>query len=214
MACHYILWGCARIIFPICNTNIYSTMESTPTTKSACSTFRKLFGPEIGLIQILSAFHPPISLGQFLEEKSLYTTIKIRKQMLIFLLRNNYIVQLHKFPFIISPDSKSDRFNNPVSEVELNILSNRIKTQIRQFKQADESIRSALLRISVDTITAGISEADYFWFLSTFISFYPFLNGEYHLEAIMCHKQLDRSAVIRILDLFSDIIVVLISQAE
>jgi hypothetical protein len=189
-------------------------MESTPTTKAACSAFRKLYGPDVGLGSILSAFHPPISLGQFLEEKSVYSTIKIKKQMLIFLLRNNYIVQLHKFPFLMPPDSKAERFQKPVSEVDLNFLSNRIKTQIRQFKQTDESIRNALLRISVDIITAGISEADYFWFLSTFISFYSFLNGEYHIEAIMCHKQLDRSAVIRILDLFSDIIVVLISQVQ
>lgn len=68
--------------------------------------------------------------------------------------------------------------------------------------------------ISVDTISAGMTEADYFWFLSTFISLYPFLDGTYHIESIMCHKQLDRSAVVRILDLFADIIVVLVSQAH
>lgn len=189
-------------------------MESTPTTKASCTAFRRIFGPEIGLGGILSSFHPPITLGQFLEEKSLYSTIKIRKQMLIFLLRNNYLTQLHKFLFLISPDSKAKRFCNPLTDVELNKLSNRIKTQIRQFKQVEEPIRSALLRISLDTIEAGMSEPDYFWFLSTFISLYPFLNGDYHIEAIMYHKQLDRSSVIRILDLFADVLVVLISQAH
>ncbi|KAI6176254.1 GATOR complex protein NPRL3 [Aphelenchoides bicaudatus] len=186
VARHYILWGCAKIIYPLCNTNVYSTMESNPTTKTACATFRRSFGPNIGLGTILSAFHPPSNFG----------TVFGRAVNILF-----------------APDSQAKRFNQPLSVIELNLLSNRIKTQIRQFKQVDETIKNALLRISVDTIAAGMTEPDFFWFLSTFISMHPFLNGDYHVEAIMCYKQLDRSAVTRILDLFSDILIVLSAQA-
>lgn len=214
VARHYILWGCAKIVYPLCNTNIYSTMESNPTTKTACAAFRRLFGSDVGLGTILGAFHPPITLGQFLEEQSLYSTLRICKQMIVFMLRNNYITQLHKFLYLMAPDSQIKRFQQPLTDVELNALSNRIKTQIKQFKQADEAIRNALLRIANDTRSAGMSEPDFFWFLSTFISMHPFLNGEYHVEAIMCHKQLDRSAITRILDLFSDVVIVLTAQAE
>jgi hypothetical protein len=165
-------------------------MESNPTTKTACMAFRRLFGSNVGLGTILSAFHPPITLDQFLEEQSLYSPQRICKQMIVFLLRNNYITQLHKFLYLMAPDSQAERFQQPLSDVELNSLSNRVKTQIRQFKQVDESIRNALLRVASDTINAGMTEADFFWFLSTFISMHPFLNGDYHVEAIMvwCHK--------------------------
>lgn len=114
--------------------------------------------------------------------------------MIIFLLRNNFITQLHKFLFLMPPDTTSERFNRPLSDADLNFLSNRIKTQIRQFKPVDDVIRSALLRISVDAIGAGMSEADFFWFLSTFISLYPFLNGGYHVSSFNLHTGcLDRS---------------------
>jgi hypothetical protein len=193
----------------------FSTMESNPTTKTTCAAFRRIFGSTVGLGTIISAFHPPITLGDFLDEQSLYSTQRICKQMIVFLLRNNYITQLHKFLYLMEPDSHAERFHQPLTDIELNSLSNRIKTQIRQFKQVNEAIKNALLRIATDTINAGgMSEADFFWFLSTFISMHPFLNGDYNVEAIMCHKQLDRSAITRILDLFADIVIVLTSQAQ
>ncbi|KAI6217040.1 GATOR complex protein NPRL3 [Aphelenchoides fujianensis] len=212
VARHYILWGRAKIIYPLCNTNVYTTIETRVTTQRAREAFRQQFGADVGLGTILASFHPPASLGTFVEEKAMYSTVQIRKQMILFMLRNNYLAQLHRFIFLLQPDSTNARFSSPPTDEQMNSLSNRIKTQIRQFKGVDDEIRNALFIISAENIAAGMSEADFFWFLSTFVSLHAVLNGDFHVEAIMYHRQVDRSALMRILDIFNDLIVSLTSQ--
>lgn len=146
--------------------------------------FRQQF-PEVSLSKVLSHFHPPCALGDFLDEVSagwhcgacsprpshfqstLYTNIQIRKQMLVFMLRNSFLTQLHTYLFLLPPDTQNPRFQQPVPEAELVLLSNRVKTRL---EVKDPALRRALVRISVDAQRAGLPEPDFFWLLSTFLS--------------------------------------------
>ncbi|CAD5225978.1 unnamed protein product [Bursaphelenchus xylophilus] len=200
---HCLLWARAKVIYPICSSNLYSTAQSEVITQRTQKAFKEQF-PEVSLPRLLARFHPPCTLAEFLEEASLYTKIQIRKQMLIFLLRNNFLTQLHTYLFLMPPSTQVARFKNPVSDAEMVLLSNRIKTQLRQVK--DSVYRDALTRISVDAQKIGLAESEFFWLLSTFLSLKQFLNGEFHIEAIMYNKKLDRSTLSRIFDMFSDVL--------
>ncbi|CAD5218497.1 unnamed protein product [Bursaphelenchus okinawaensis] len=200
---HYLLWARAKVIYPICSSNLYSTAQSEVITQGTQKLFKDQF-PEVSLPRLLSCFHPPCTLADFMEEASLYTNITIRKQMLVFLLRNNFLIQLHTYLFMMPPSSLSQRFKTPVTETEAALLSNRVKTQLRQIK--DPLYREALTRISADAQRVGLAESDYFLLLSTFLSLQPFFNGEFHVEAIMHYKRLDRTTLIRIFDMFRDVL--------
>ena len=131
----------------------------------------------------------------------------IRKQMIVFLLRNALITQLHKYTLFMAPDTQNARFLRTLTADQLAILSARIKTQIKQFVN-DEAIRVALRWISLDNLAAGLAESDYFLALSTFCALQPFLDGEHHFEAIMFNQQIDRTTLTRVFDIFADVLVV------
>uniref|UniRef100_A0A914DBK2 GATOR1 complex protein NPRL3 C-terminal HTH domain-containing protein n=1 Tax=Acrobeloides nanus TaxID=290746 RepID=A0A914DBK2_9BILA len=127
--------------------------------------------------------------------------------MLMFLLRNQLIIQLHTYFFLLPPFSTL-----ALPNFDSSLLSARCRTLINERKEIDDEIKLNLIRICGELSNSGMSEMDIFWLLSSFISILPFLNGRHHFEDIMYTRQLDRTNARRLFDTFSPILATFCNQ--
>lgn len=120
------------------------------------------------LAEILSQFSPPSALGTFLADTALYSPVLLRMQMLIFLLRNQLLIQLHTFIYLMPPLSNH---KIPSSETGHKILSARIRTAINSVKEVNHQIKVHLMDLCGQAIASGISEPEVFWLVNSFVRF-------------------------------------------
>ncbi|KAI1715395.1 phosducin domain-containing protein [Ditylenchus destructor] len=197
---HYLMWARAIVIYPICSTNVYTTVPCLTSFSSMAKSFSEQF-PDCSLAEILEQFSPPSTLGTFLAETALYSPVNMRIQMLIFLLRNQLLVQIHTYLYLLPPPS-----THRLSGCDQSVLSPRIRTVIGNARDLAPEIRDYLLDLCSQAISSGVEESEVFWLLNSFISFIPFFNGRTHIEHIMYQTHLDRSTVTRVVDTFSAIL--------
>ncbi|KAL3111357.1 hypothetical protein niasHT_019587 [Heterodera trifolii] len=101
---HYLLWARAMLIYPICTTNVYANAPQQPHN---FRTLEAQFGDRFGsdccpMADVLEAFSPPCSLGSFLQDMTIYTgRPSLHMSLMVFLLRNQLLVQLHTFFFLL-----------------------------------------------------------------------------------------------------------------
>uniref|UniRef100_A0A915ESY5 GATOR complex protein NPRL3 n=1 Tax=Ditylenchus dipsaci TaxID=166011 RepID=A0A915ESY5_9BILA len=197
---HYLLWARAIVIYPICSTNVYTTTPCHTSFTTMVNTFSEQF-EGCGLAEIVEQFSPPSSLGSFLADSSLYSPVNLRMQMLIFLLRNQLLVQLHTYLYLLPPIS-----NTKIEGCDPSCITPRINTVIKSVNGVTEELRGYLTDLCGQAILSGVPELEVFYMVQQFVKFIPFLNGRHHIEHIMFETQTDRSNLQRVMDLFAPIL--------
>uniref|UniRef100_A0A1I8BZU7 GATOR complex protein NPRL3 n=1 Tax=Meloidogyne hapla TaxID=6305 RepID=A0A1I8BZU7_MELHA len=207
---HYLLWARAIIIYPICASNVYANaVKLPPGYKQLLSSFSHQF-QDFKLNEVFEAFSPPCSLGSFLQDAAIYGgKPNIPIAMFVFLLRNQLLIQLHTYIYLL-PFASNPPFQQQQNEIDRQkpqrILSQRIQNCINSSKDLNDQMKANVLTIcSRFYKTSNIEESELFLFVIDFLRIVPFLNGRDHMEEIIYQLSMDRSTVMRVLDTFSEI---------
>uniref|UniRef100_A0A914I9J7 GATOR complex protein NPRL3 n=1 Tax=Globodera rostochiensis TaxID=31243 RepID=A0A914I9J7_GLORO len=220
---HYLLWARAMLIYPICTTNVYANAPQQPHNfRTLEAQFSDRFDTECPMAEVLEAFSPPCSLGTFLQDMTIYAgQPMLHMSLMVFLLRNQLLVQLHTFFFLVPPPSdhpdqqqqqqQSQTTKNGTEPQQQNVssteLSSRICSSVSASRGLNAALKSHVLDICArDVHAVGVPEAEVFWLLDNFLTLVPFLDGRHHMEDIIYRTRLDRPTIMRILDTFADIL--------
>ncbi|PAV76987.1 hypothetical protein WR25_06666 isoform B [Diploscapter pachys] len=107
---HLLLWARAVVIYPLCNSNVYTSASlSDKPISQFTKKFRAQFGTNFNLGVVLSHFNPPIRLGDFQRNAKYLADQQLRAKVVVSLLRHQLIMQLHKFCYILPPYSNPKR---------------------------------------------------------------------------------------------------------
>jgi len=195
---HLLLWAQAVIIYPLCNSNVYtSAVTSKPCLSRVTERFSEAF-PDSDLADLLAEFNPPATLGDFVNPQ-LYDSAhqKYRTQMVIHMLREQLLMQLHSYVYLIAPMSDSNM--SPCSTLR---PSDEVMKRLIELN-LEENLQSAILFIygcQLENNSDREEEMDQS--LLFFLRLVPYLNGEHHLEDIMHNENAERSLVLRVLDTY------------
>ncbi|KAF7639300.1 hypothetical protein Mgra_00001261 [Meloidogyne graminicola] len=129
--------------------------------------------------------------------------------MFVFLLRNQLLIQLHTYIYLLPITSNPTAQQPYESERQKTqrILNPKIQNCINSSKDLIDQIKPNVLSIcSRFYKMTNIEEAEMLSFVLDFLRIVPFLNGRNHIEEIIYQLSMDRSSVMRILDTFSEII--------
>ncbi|XP_025092889.1 GATOR complex protein NPRL3-like [Pomacea canaliculata] len=107
LACHLVYWGKARVIYPLCESNVYilSPMANTLVNSTLVEDFVEHF-PGRSLHLELSEFSLPCLLREkrdMLEHPQLQAQ---RVQIVVWMLQQGLLMQLHTYIFFVRPDRK------------------------------------------------------------------------------------------------------------
>jgi len=126
---HLLYWGKVTVIYPICESNIYvlSSTITRPLPKLLQTKFAEMFFGE-SLLERLASFSLPCRL-QVPPPLSLHQT-RIT-EMIIWLLRNCLIVQLHTYVMLaLTPDiAWNTRIEEKAEEKEVPFMTDALKNQ-------------------------------------------------------------------------------------
>ncbi|VDN58358.1 unnamed protein product [Dracunculus medinensis] len=198
---HLLLWARAIIIYPLCSSNVYSSAAYHKPIVRLSEQFSELF-ENAQLPVILAQFSPPCTLAEFVNA-SFHSSEEqqIRVNMVIRLLRDSLIMQLHTFIYLLPSFSSSS-----VDELEIEALREENIRDLIISSKFSMDIKATLARLCLSLLRNSSSE-QVANMLSLFIRLSPYLNGNHHVEDIMYRMNLDRSTVVRILDTFSCVLI-------
>ncbi|KAI4461752.1 cgthba protein [Holotrichia oblita] len=98
LTAHLVYWAKATVIFPVCSTNKYVIAYDAPLSINSplVDKFNELF-PESNLIQTISEFSLPTSLGQKCNPLCHPSQQNQLVQMIIWMLQHHLLLQLHTY---------------------------------------------------------------------------------------------------------------------
>ncbi|KJH49876.1 hypothetical protein DICVIV_03987 [Dictyocaulus viviparus] len=98
---HLLLWARAVVIYPLCNTNVYSSATHPKPLERYISLFCQQFGSKFHLSDVLSQFDPPRSLGEYLNSRQPLFDQQNKAKVIVALLRHQLIMQRSGYHFKI-----------------------------------------------------------------------------------------------------------------
>ncbi|VDM84603.1 unnamed protein product [Strongylus vulgaris] len=90
---HLLLWARAVVIYPLCNTNIYSSATLPKSPRRYVTLFTQQFGSSFHLADALAQFDPPSTLGDYLNSKQPLADQQNKAKVIVSLLRHQLIMQ-------------------------------------------------------------------------------------------------------------------------
>uniref|UniRef100_A0A1I7YDU9 GATOR complex protein NPRL3 n=1 Tax=Steinernema glaseri TaxID=37863 RepID=A0A1I7YDU9_9BILA len=207
---HLILWGRAIVIFPLSGSNIYSsaTDRQLPPNGELTDQYKEYF-PNFHLADILAHFTPPTTLSTFLENTNNDASKKNERTNIICrLLRDQLIMQLHTFIYLMPPFQSGSKEQKGISEAlppevveRINVVLKRIE-EVSPFAEYiglfQEKLYSCCKVLMYSSTTDEVLSA-----LDVFYDLIHYLNGAHHIEDIMFRTNRERGDVVRVLDTFS-----------
>ncbi|KAI1301409.1 GATOR complex protein NPRL3 [Halotydeus destructor] len=234
-----VYWGKATVIYPLCETNIY-TLHPLTSSRAKCelvAEFRRSF--DGNLLHLLGEFSLGASINQVwspLDDPS----SKIHE--MVWLLKNRLLLQLHWYVYFV-PTPKKLRFSNrnpcarpescdpPSSQdVSKDDLDLRPSTRSSTFDfRLDDRLSPSQIQKSTDdsliTLLSPLNLTDSECEnvlrvpaskvpddLKLFVRLCPYFNGKRHLEDIMYYENVRRSQILALIDKYRDVL--LLSQYE
>ncbi|EYB91114.1 hypothetical protein Y032_0210g2138 [Ancylostoma ceylanicum] len=193
---HLLLWARAVVVYPLCNTNVYSSATLPKPLGRYISLFSQQFGPSFHLAEALAQFDPPSTLGDYLNSKQPLADQQNKAKVIVALLRHQLIMQLHRFCYIVPPfsDAKMPRAGHHCPD--------SLKTQIAACDNIDETIKpivSDLCGSMLDTQSFSNVERK----LSLFLRMSAYMHGMHHIEDIVYRLNVERDAVEEVLESFA-----------
>ncbi|CAJ0928791.1 unnamed protein product, partial [Mesorhabditis belari] len=109
---HLLLWARAVVIYPIVNTNVYSSATTNKDLERETNRFSRFFGHVTSLGETLAAFNPPIQLDLYVDPSAPLSFQQVRTRIVVYLLRHQLLMQLHKFAYLMVPYSTKEKPTN------------------------------------------------------------------------------------------------------
>uniref|UniRef100_A0A183G0P9 GATOR complex protein NPRL3 n=1 Tax=Heligmosomoides polygyrus TaxID=6339 RepID=A0A183G0P9_HELPZ len=91
---HLLLWARAVVVYPLCNTNVYSSATYPKPLKRYISLFSQQFGSSFHLANALAQFDPPCTLGEYLNSRQPLADQQNKAKVIVALLRHQLIMQV------------------------------------------------------------------------------------------------------------------------
>ncbi|CAI2351268.1 unnamed protein product [Caenorhabditis sp. 36 PRJEB53466] len=184
---HLLQWTRAILIFPLCNTNVYTSATSPQNLEKMAEKFAVQFGTTIHLAAGLAHFNPPRRLDTFIRSNLSLQEQGVRAKLVVALLRHQMLMQLHEFYYILRPYSNA-KLPDPEEECP------------EEFKKMiDESHIPDMVKSVVADICAEMLEKSSYGEvkrkLTLFVQAAPMMNGNHHLEDIKYRNNLDRAEI-------------------
>ncbi|CAI5447807.1 unnamed protein product [Caenorhabditis angaria] len=90
---HLLLWTRAILIYPLCNTNVYTSATSPQPLEKMIEKFAETFGANIHLAAGLAHFNPPARLDTFIRPNLALSEQQVRAKLVVALLRHQMLMQ-------------------------------------------------------------------------------------------------------------------------
>lgn len=99
-------------------------------------------------------------------DAAVYSSISVNMDILLFLLRNDLIIQIHTYVYLLPQPQKS------LNYVDQNNLSPRIRSIVNsQDEKISLEMKETILSISSHAISSGTPEVEVFGLISTFFRY-------------------------------------------
>ncbi|CAD6192805.1 unnamed protein product [Caenorhabditis auriculariae] len=195
---HLLLWTRAVLIYPLCNTNVYTSATSPQPLEKMIDKFSQQFGASFHLAAGLTKFNPPATLGSFIRPNLPLSEQQVRAKVVVALLRHQMLMQLHLFCYIMPP------FSNAILPRSGRHCPEDLKQKITQSEIAEE------VKPIVADICGQMLETESFAKvrekLCMFISMAPFMNGSHHVEDMKYRLNVEREVIEEVIDAFQLVI--------
>lgn len=215
LAGHLLYWGLAIVIYPICEANIYVV---SPKVKSlfnpvVVERFNEKF-PGENIVSCLAMFSLPTSIAQRTAPIMNPGYIQLLTRIIVWMLQQHLIVQIHTYITLLLNDDAECNWDDPVERMEREKTQNPAPLSLEG--SPDHFHLPAEVTDDYDTILEAFNEADRAVIMSVtrdknelamFAQVAVYMNGKYHLEEIMYHKDLRRAQLLQIIDKFRVILV-------
>lgn len=217
---HLIYWAKATIIYPLCESNIYVVSPDAVLTNQLLDSFSEQF-PGLCLLQVISDFSLPTSISQKLNPLSQPQQQTQLVKIIIWLLKNHLLIQLHTYVRYIS--ATYERSSSLETKDQEPHGTNAIEESESTWSLNDtpkgtptETKEELSLTDKEDTLYDYQSEdyeipSDDRKLLDRLCRL-GYFNGSYHLEEIMYLENVRRSQLLQLLDKFRDVLI--ISESE
>ncbi|XP_029166331.1 GATOR complex protein NPRL3 [Nylanderia fulva] len=207
---HLVYWAKATIIYPLCESNIYVISSDAILSNQLLDSFSEHF-PGVCLLQVISDFSLPTSISQKLNPLSQPHQQTQLVKIIIWLLKNHLLLQLHTYvryiPMISSLDTKdqetcdTDVIEKSGSTWSLNDTPKGTPTEIKK-ELSLASKEDALYDYQSEDYDIPSDDRK----LLDRLCRLGYLNGGYHLEEIMYLENIRRSQLLQLLDKFRDVL--------
>ncbi|XP_055332030.1 GATOR complex protein NPRL3-like [Paramacrobiotus metropolitanus] len=193
MAGHLIYWAKARLIFPVCENNVYALAPdaSTKVISDTCDEFAQKF-PGMNLIEILSDFSLPLPLRDMINPFTENMDTGKLTQIVIWCLKRNLLIQLHTYVYLI-PNSVDNLRHLQMEGLNWLTMPHDVKKK-------------------VTAIPVAGNENHHNQDLAVFIKLLPYFRGNAHLEEMMFNANIKRSQLMTILDKFRDVLITVVHE--
>ncbi|EFO23563.2 alpha globin regulatory element [Loa loa] len=198
---HLLLWARAIVIYPLCSSNVYTSATSPKPLSRLSEQFGEIF-ENAYLPTILAEFSPPCTLAEFMNASMhSFSEQQLRLRMVARLLRDELIMQLHTFLYLMPPFSHETVNESIMDTLQEDdnihkLLSGAMLTS--EIKASVIQIYKTMLKQHPQRYVEDLFDL--------FLRMTPYLHGEHHIEDIMYRMNLERSSVMRVLDTFACVI--------
>ncbi|XP_031548535.1 GATOR complex protein NPRL3-like [Actinia tenebrosa] len=227
IAAHLVYWGKASIIFPLCESNVYTVAPGISVDKSSklVNEFSSRF-PKMSLHAMLAEFSLPSPLAEHHNPLGSPQQQAEEVQMVFWMLQHRLLIQLQTYVFLVPTaqwDQQSDALGNARGRRRIRwIFGGSFTDDLVTFADDDtplgdndsdeETEYSNILnsvkdlsfaeRKSIMQLAVASDEED----LKLFARLVPYFRGKHHLEEIMYYENLRRSKLLTLLDKFRDVL--------
>ncbi|CAJ0572450.1 unnamed protein product, partial [Mesorhabditis spiculigera] len=127
---HLLIWARAVVIYPIVNTNVYSSATTNKDLERENKRFNKFFGHLDTLGRTLSYFNPPIQLDKYVEPLGPLVEQQVKTRIVVYLLRHQLLMQLHTFAYLLPPYSTDDQIPDAPCPASICAMIDEVPTAI------------------------------------------------------------------------------------
>ncbi|KAI4504399.1 hypothetical protein M0802_000870 [Mischocyttarus mexicanus] len=213
---HLVYWAKARIIYPLCESNVYVVSPDAVFSNQLLEAFSEQF-PGLYLLQVISDFSLPTSISQKLNPLSQPQQQTQLVKVIIWLLKNHLLLQLHTYVqymptvhgFVLLPDSKeqttfdANNIDEAESSWDFDETGKEIITDIKE--ELSYTLHKKDVFFNYPSESYDIPSDDRK--LLDKLCRLGYFNGGHHLEEIMYLENIRRSQLLQILDKFRDVLI-------
>lgn len=226
-AANLMYWGKATFVFPVCQSNIYVVSPNVPNPLSPhlMEKFSEKFRGE-SLGNYLTLFSDPNSIQNAMNMLSDGSSVKFVTRVIVWCLQHHLLVQNHTYITLFIKDDGPKVLQDPLEDSTL--VKKDLITRLREnpdktvddvisayaregfgrtpqsTKPIDEQLVDKFDEEEIAILKAvECTEDD----MRLFIRCAPYFNGQYHIEEIMFHENVNRHALLQLIHKFKDVLI-------
>ncbi|KAL7298507.1 hypothetical protein TKK_0008287 [Trichogramma kaykai] len=217
---HLVYWAKATVIYPLCESNIYVVSPDAVLTDRMLEAFSEQF-PGMCLLQVISDFSLPTSISQKLNPLIQPQQQTQLVKMIIWLLKNHLLLQLHTYvqymPSVhgsspvntgdaIDGASPTDGLPDDESGAGLDESTWSLNSTLKGTPTESNTDMPQEKRDDIYSYQSDTYPSDDIILLERLCRL-GYFKGGHHLEEIMYLENIRRSQLLQILDKFRDVLI-------